>query len=344
MALCVPSRRLQEKEKEIDDFYAPASEEEDNADPEWTPAPAATSQAEPTEPAGTAAVTDSRPVPATTSDPAAAAQDRAADAAESEEDAVVSQSSQKVQEWLETVHTDADAVLPPPMCDASAGGGVPGGPAPAASDVRSVSGETETSLAAGDSASAVAAAAAIAADAAAGAGGEDARVAEITTGNAVAASDDRPAITADHAAATATCVPVTTAGGHAAATVADATATTPVAAPPRRAALAELLPPSVLKATPRLDRATVGGGDTISLDSDSGGESAQEPADLDKFVERFVRHSTAVVRKHKPAEKKTVNIRYLNSVMPVLYCCLCALDPCGSEFLCSGSLLCGFRF
>ncbi|XP_037073111.1 claspin-like [Pollicipes pollicipes] len=109
------SRRLEETEKEIEEFYRSASEPEDgaNSDPEWAPidtttaaaAAAATAAATATVAAGVAsasalATRSLEDVPERAPDP------------EEDDAALMSQSSQKVQEWLVGVQqgaTDADA-------------------------------------------------------------------------------------------------------------------------------------------------------------------------------------------------------------------------------------------
>ncbi|KAF0291403.1 Claspin [Amphibalanus amphitrite] len=311
------TKKLQEKEKEIEQFYKSESEKGDDSDPDWKPDGAAAAADSSQPPAARAAAAAPAPTPA----PAPEARE------EEDEDRVLSQSSQKVQEWLEGVQPAGEGAHTPPMSDETPETHTETertAPGPE-TEPRDTEMETETGTAAGTESTAATGAAADTgpAEAAAGSAGErgeteteppaEERPAETEESRSVSADtettslapgDSASEVNARAAAAAATTAGVPASSATPAATSAAAPSTSAVAGSAGRLArLAARLPQlgAVLGATPRLQRR----GEVVSLDDSDEERGAPEPTELDRFVERFVRHSNA---KPKKAEKKTVNI------------------------------------
>ena len=225
---------------------------------------------------------------------------------------MVSQSSQKVQEWLEGVQPVGDDAVVPPMTDVA---GVE------TSDVARVEPSvhvekvvvepdektesealetTETAKTADTEAETETVAKTVAEE-----GREKLESVPVTVDERTVGEEAR-SVSAD--TETTSLAPGDSASeinSRVAAAAAPAPAPAPAPATPasRLAKLAARLPQlgAVLNSTPRLQKQS----EVVSLD-DSDEEAKPEQSDLDKFVQRFVRHSNA---KPKKAEKKTVNIR-----------------------------------
>ncbi|KAF0288673.1 Claspin [Amphibalanus amphitrite] len=312
------TKKLQEKEKEIEQFYKSESEKGDDSDPEWKPDGAAAAADSSQPPAARVAAPAAAPAPA-----AAAAAAPAPEAREEEEDdRVLSQSSQKVQEWLEGVQPAGEGAHTPPMSDETPETHTETertAPGPE-TEPRDTEMETETGTAAGTESTAATGAAADTgpAEPAAGSAGErgetepeppaEERPAETEESRSVSADTETTSLAPGDSASEVNA----RAAAAASATPSAAAPSAPAAAPStsagagsagRLARLAARLPQlgAVLGATPRLQRR----GEVVSLDDSDEERGAPEPTELDRFVERFVRHSNA---KPKKAEKKTVNI------------------------------------
>ena len=245
---------------------------------------------------------------------------------------MVSQSSQKVQEWLEGVQPVGDDAVVPPMTDVAGVETSDVGRMEPSVHVEMVVVEpdektesealetTETAKTADTEAETetVAKTAADVSGRAAEEGreklesvpvtvdertvGEEARsVSGDTETTSLAPGDSASEINSRVAAAAAAATTTDPAAPAAAPAPAPAAAAATPAS--RLAKLAARLPQlgAVLNSTPRLQKQS----EVVSLD-DSDEEAKPEQSDLDKFVQRFVRHSNA---KPKKAEKKTVNIR-----------------------------------